>query len=104
MTEEKKGLSAFTGKPTKKYPKGRVYTVDLIMKKSGIKRQSAIWRIKRALKDPSKESELLKPSQKPRIARHIPTPEELTPKQRETMRQFKDIADGRVSVHQILGD
>lgn len=86
---------------------GKVYTVKIILmetKKRGhpVSANTAIYRIKAAIKDPTREDSLFDPpGNKPNNFWKRDT-EKLTPEQRETMADFRAVHDRKMTLNELL--
>ena len=77
----------FIGKPTLEYPEGKKYTVDEVMRVSGISREGAVYRIKKAIKYPTREKTILDPKDE---SKDFYSPKnEMTPRRREALKRLE---------------
>jgi len=94
----------FIGKPTEEYPEGRKYTPELVkseLRKQGvvIDIQSAVQRVRRAMRNPKLEETILKPS---RFHKNMVPQENLSEDQKEILQSFNDFYLGKLSINQLL--
>jgi len=95
----------FIGRPTEKYPTGREYTPNSVMnalRRKGIfiTQSAAIQRIKRAIKDPNEEFNILQPKNQKIVPQYIP--ERHTPKQQKNLSDMQKVYNGEISFNKWL--